>query len=60
MASSARPPDGREVSDTSGMLRVWLSDTGLPLHVQIAPPLLCDGADLLAAEVMRLCGRAAP
>ncbi len=60
MASSAPPPDSREVSDASGTLRVWLSDTGLPLRVQVAPPLLRDGADLLAAEVIRLCGRAAP
>lgn len=59
MASSDPPHEGREVSNSNGTLRVRISATGLPLGVQIAPPLLSGGAEALAAEVMRLCRRAA-
>lgn len=45
------------MSNPSGTLAVWLSPTGLPLHVEIAPSLLCRGADAVAGEVLRLCRR---
>jgi hypothetical protein len=57
MASSAPPPDAVEVSNPTGTLRIWVSPTGLPLDVQIAPSLLRRGAAVLADEVLRLCRR---
>jgi hypothetical protein len=55
MASSAPPPDSVEVSNRAGTLRIRLSPTGLPVHVQIAPSVLSRGVVELAAEVVRLC-----
>jgi hypothetical protein len=58
MASSVPPPEpGVEVVNASGTLRVWLSEAGLPLRVQIAPALLARGARVVADEVLRLCRR---
>jgi hypothetical protein len=58
MASSAPPPDTVEVSNPAGTLRIRVSPTGLPVHVQIAPSALSRGVAELAAEVLRLCRRA--
>ncbi len=57
MVSSGPPPDCVEVCNPSGTLTVWLSPTGLPLRVEIAPSLLSRGADAVAGEVLRLCRR---
>ena len=57
MDSSDPPPDGVSVSNPSGTLAVWFPLMGLPLRVEIAPSLLCRGADAVAGEVLRLCRR---
>ena len=57
MDSSGPPPDGVAVSNPSGTLTVWLSPTGLPVCVEVAPSLLSRGADTVAGEVVRLCRR---
>jgi hypothetical protein len=57
MGSSVPPPDGVEVVNAAGTLRVLVSRSGLPLRVQIAASLLARGADAVADEVLRLCGR---
>jgi hypothetical protein len=46
---------GVRVSNVSGTLRVWVSECGLPVRVQIAPSLLTRGSDALAREIVRLC-----
>ena len=55
MASSAPPPDADPVSNSAGTLTVWLSPTGLPVRVRLAPALLVRGGDVVADEVLRLC-----
>ena len=59
MASSDLLPDSVVVSNAPGTLRVWVSRTGLPLHVEIAPALLSGGVAMVADEVVELCRRAA-
>jgi hypothetical protein len=59
MASSDLPPDTVVVSNAPGTLRVWVSRTGLPLHLEIAPSLLSRGVAVVADEVVQLCRRAA-
>jgi hypothetical protein len=60
MDSSVPPPDGVAACNSSDTLRVWVSHAGLPLYVQIAPSLLSQGAEELAAEVVRLCRTGRP
>ncbi|MCG5431703.1 hypothetical protein LV457_05275 [Mycobacterium sp. MYCO198283] len=56
MASSDPPPEvAAIVTNAEHTLRVWVSDRGLPLRVDIAADLARRGGRVLADEVLAAC-----